>query len=59
MNKKLCSITSTISLLALALFTAPGCALLGLEEEEEETETTKQVRCQTLRELGWQAVILI
>jgi len=41
MNKKLCSITSTISLLALALFTAPGCALLGLEEEEEETETTK------------------
>jgi len=41
MNKKLCSITSTISMLALALFTAPGCALLGLEEEEEETETTK------------------
>ena len=37
MNKKLCSITSTISMLALALFTAPGCALLGLEEEEETT----------------------
>jgi len=39
MNKRFCSITSTISLLALALLTAPGCALLGLEEEEEETTT--------------------
>ena len=39
MNKRFCSITSTISLLALALLTAPGCALIGLEEEEEETTT--------------------
>ena len=39
MNKRFCSITSTIALLALALLTAPGCALIGLEEEEEETTT--------------------
>ena len=37
MNKRFCSITSTIALLALALLTAPGCALIGLEEEEETT----------------------
>jgi len=32
------SITSTIIILAVTFFTTPGCAILGLEEEEEDTE---------------------
>ena len=40
MFKKFFSIGSTICLLALATLISPGCALIGLEEEEE-TETTK------------------
>ena len=41
MFRKFFSIGSTICLLAIATLISPGCALIGLEEEEEETETTK------------------
>ena len=41
MFRKFFSIGSTICLLSLAILISPGCALIGLEEEEEETETTK------------------
>ena len=37
MSRKFFSIGSTICLLALTIITSPGCALLGLEEEEETT----------------------
>ena len=41
MFRKFFSIGSSICLLALTTLISPGCALLGLEEEEEKTETTK------------------
>jgi len=37
MFRKFFSVGSAISVLALATMTSPGCALLGLEEEEETT----------------------
>ena len=39
MSRKFFSIGSAIYILALAMVTSPGCALLGLEEEETYTQT--------------------